>query len=194
MVGGRYLWNKYDNGDNLLFRQQDLDAPDRSPLFQELVKLNDPEVRQLVQALATAARQPLEQAPLLDEVIGAAIPTARLGRSYPVAVGIARTEAPATEAITDPRPGAGCASRAWLPLSWRPCSAPWPWWASSRPLPGLPRTKQCGPLARQWFFNRSHSRNRSPSPSSSSNQSPNRNQRQNPTPTRIPSPRRSRRP
>src|SRR3954454_6139725 len=33
MVGGRYLWNKYDNGDNLLFRQQDLEAPDQSPLF-----------------------------------------------------------------------------------------------------------------------------------------------------------------
>jgi len=32
-VKGRALWDKYDNGDNLLFRQEDLDAPSKSPLF-----------------------------------------------------------------------------------------------------------------------------------------------------------------
>src|SRR5204863_8121339 len=41
IVGSRYLWNKFDNGDNLLFRQQDLERPDDSAVFKELSKLKD---------------------------------------------------------------------------------------------------------------------------------------------------------
>ena len=70
MVGGRYLWNKYDNGDNLLFRQADLNAPGQSALFAELLKLNDADVRKLVQALAQSVQKPLEQTPLLEELVG----------------------------------------------------------------------------------------------------------------------------
>src|SRR4051812_26334214 len=71
MVGGRYLWNKYDNGDNLLFRQQDLEAPDQSPLFRELLQLNDPVVHRAVRALVQAVRRPLEQTPVLDDLSSA---------------------------------------------------------------------------------------------------------------------------
>src|SRR5262249_48132524 len=39
--GGRPLWETYDTGDNLLFREADLQAPVKSPLFYELLKLDD---------------------------------------------------------------------------------------------------------------------------------------------------------
>jgi hypothetical protein len=35
-AGGRPLWERYDNGDNLLFRAQDFRDPGNSPLFREL--------------------------------------------------------------------------------------------------------------------------------------------------------------
>src|SRR5439155_15880605 len=47
-AGGRGLWDRYDNGDNLLFREQDFAEPGRSPLFQELWQLDDPDVKALV--------------------------------------------------------------------------------------------------------------------------------------------------
>jgi WD40 repeat protein len=68
-LGGRALWEKYDNGDNLLFRQQDLMAPQQSPLFRELLGMKDPGVRSLVEHLARAAQGPLERSPLLDDLL-----------------------------------------------------------------------------------------------------------------------------
>ncbi len=60
-AGGRALWEKYDNGDNLLFREADLQAPTKSPLFYELLKLTDPEARKLdlkqAKASALSARK-----------------------------------------------------------------------------------------------------------------------------------------
>ena len=50
-VGGRELWDRYDNGDNLLFREADLQAPDKSALFAELHKLADPQARMLIEEL-----------------------------------------------------------------------------------------------------------------------------------------------
>jgi hypothetical protein len=70
MVGGRALWDRYDNGDNLLFREQDLRSPRDSALFWELVRLPDPEVRRLTDCLSRATYKPLEQAPLLDQLVG----------------------------------------------------------------------------------------------------------------------------
>jgi hypothetical protein len=67
-VAGRGLWERYDNGDNLLFRQADFVVPDKSPLFAELLKLPDPEARAAAARLMAAAQQPLEQTPLLEEV------------------------------------------------------------------------------------------------------------------------------
>jgi hypothetical protein len=64
-VGGRGLWERYDNGDNLLFRQQDFETPGRSPLFAELLRVSG--LRDLVATLIDAARMPLDQTPLLME-------------------------------------------------------------------------------------------------------------------------------
>jgi hypothetical protein len=68
-VGGKSLWERYDNGDNLLFRERDLAAPRESALFADLLKLEDPLARSLVTQLAAAAHKPLGQAPLLEELL-----------------------------------------------------------------------------------------------------------------------------
>jgi hypothetical protein len=67
-VGGRWLWDRYDTGDNLLFRAADFAAPEQSPLFTELLKFPDPEVRSLAARLMAACQKPLEETPLLDDV------------------------------------------------------------------------------------------------------------------------------
>jgi hypothetical protein len=69
MVGGRALWDKYDNGDNLLFRQADFEAPTRSVLIAELLRLNDPVVRRLTENLVDACKRPLDHTPLLEGLI-----------------------------------------------------------------------------------------------------------------------------
>jgi formylglycine-generating enzyme required for sulfatase activity len=69
IVGGRSLWDRYDNGDNLLFRADDIQAPATSALFHELLKLDDPSIRALAATLVDAARKPIAQSPLLEELI-----------------------------------------------------------------------------------------------------------------------------
>ena len=55
---GAALWQKYDNADNLLFKESDLREPVKSPLFYELTKTNDPVVQPMLthvlRALAAA--------------------------------------------------------------------------------------------------------------------------------------------
>jgi WD40 repeat protein len=68
IVGGKPLWEKYDNGDNLLFKQGDFETPARSPLFAELLRLKDREVHQLAATLIDAVRVPLDRVPLLDQL------------------------------------------------------------------------------------------------------------------------------
>jgi WD40 repeat protein len=72
MVGGRALWQKFDNGDNLLFKATDLQAPSKSPVFQELIRLNDPDIKMLTQKLAAACTKPLDQTPYLDDLMSIA--------------------------------------------------------------------------------------------------------------------------
>jgi hypothetical protein len=55
MVGGRALWDRYDNGDNLLFRALDLRNPRDSALFCDLIRMDDSEVRRLADALSRAS-------------------------------------------------------------------------------------------------------------------------------------------
>jgi WD40 repeat protein len=95
MAGGRALWERYDNGYNLLFREEDLRSPRASRLFWELVRQNDPEVRRLADCLSRAARRPLEETPLLGSLVespaaplarGPELPGAPMPRPYPVAV------------------------------------------------------------------------------------------------------------
>jgi WD40 repeat protein len=68
-VAGPALWTRYDNGDNLLFREADLGSPAESALFKELWQLDEPLAHALVGHLALATRAPLEQAPLLEQLL-----------------------------------------------------------------------------------------------------------------------------
>jgi hypothetical protein len=70
-VHGRGLWERYDTGDNLLFRAQDLEAPGSSPLLHELLDSPDPQVSRLALVVRLAARQPLDRAPALEMVAAA---------------------------------------------------------------------------------------------------------------------------
>ncbi len=69
VVAGPSLWQRYDNGDNLLFREVDLRAPGESALFRQLWRLPDPLTRVLTARLALACEQPLEQAPLVTALL-----------------------------------------------------------------------------------------------------------------------------
>jgi hypothetical protein len=105
--GGRALWHWYDNGDNLLFRQEDFEAPSKSRLFSELLKAADPSVRVLAENLIEAARNPLEQTPPLDELL----PEPR-GPSAP-AVRRAPPPAEAEPAVTAAAPSAPADAAFW---------------------------------------------------------------------------------
>src|SRR5262249_27492901 len=63
------LWARFDNGDNLLFREADLKAPDKSALFRELRELADPQARMLVGELQKAVARRLEDVPKIDELL-----------------------------------------------------------------------------------------------------------------------------
>ena len=84
MAGGRALWDRYDNGDNLLSREEDLRSPSGSALFAELMRLNDPDVPRLAERIREAVFQPLDQTPLLDELF----PHSHHGGSSPVAASL----------------------------------------------------------------------------------------------------------
>lgn len=75
-VAGRPLWARFDNGDNLLFREADFADPARSDLLRTLWDLDDPTVTTLVALLAVASRRPIGDTPWLDEVLadGTAVP------------------------------------------------------------------------------------------------------------------------
>lgn len=69
VVGGRALWERYDNGDNMLFRSADLADPDRSPLFRELLLINDPATRVLAERLYRSCEGPLANVGTLTEPV-----------------------------------------------------------------------------------------------------------------------------
>ncbi len=83
--GGRALWDKYDNGDNLLFRGADFRDPDRSPLFAELRRTDDPLARRLVERLAESCRRPLEETPWLGDLLPNGTPAAAPAPAAPPA-------------------------------------------------------------------------------------------------------------
>jgi hypothetical protein len=68
-VAGRQLWDRHDNGDNLLFREADLAQPDRSVLLRELWNIADPAAHALVGHLALGLTAALERVPLLHELM-----------------------------------------------------------------------------------------------------------------------------
>ena len=67
-VGREELWKRFNNGENLLFREEDYRRPAESEAFCTLWKLPDTVSRALVGRLALACEKPLDQVPLLDEV------------------------------------------------------------------------------------------------------------------------------
>jgi WD40 repeat protein len=71
---GRALWEKYDNGDNILFKETDLLDPNQSALVQELLNLGDPPTTALLIPLLKSLRHGLESAPLLEEIMPGARP------------------------------------------------------------------------------------------------------------------------
>ncbi|PQJ33885.1 hypothetical protein BSZ35_04060 [Salinibacter sp. 10B] len=74
------LWERYDNGENVLFRDADFYDPDASPLFDELAAIE--EVADLVEALRTACYVELADVPPLADV--------RAGRLDPAEVSVSR--------------------------------------------------------------------------------------------------------
>src|SRR5262249_5074755 len=91
---GPSLWEKYDNGDNLLFQQGDFVQPARSHLFAELLRSKDATVTLLVRQLIDACRAPLDKTPLVQDILA--------------------DEAPKVVVPIGPRPGpAGSAENAW---------------------------------------------------------------------------------
>ena len=68
-VAGPAVWDRYDNGDNLLFTEDDFKNPAASPLLQELWRVGGAEVRSLVARLAVACRRPLADTPWLDDIV-----------------------------------------------------------------------------------------------------------------------------
>jgi hypothetical protein len=68
-AGGMPLWERFNNEENLLFTAHDFADSSESKLFRELWTLRNPDARALVGHLALATQQPLEQAPLIDELV-----------------------------------------------------------------------------------------------------------------------------
>jgi hypothetical protein len=68
-VGGRALWERYDNGDNLLFKETDLLAPAASPLFADLRRLPDTQAQALAGRLMSACEGRLEDVPFLGDLL-----------------------------------------------------------------------------------------------------------------------------
>jgi hypothetical protein len=112
--GGRALWQKYDNGDNLLFTRQDLEAPTRSPLFYELLESSDPVIRALAQYSVDALRRPLAQAPLLDDLVPGRPTEAKGLRVFDVREpqGVAQEGKTADRAVSGPAPSGASSWRA----------------------------------------------------------------------------------
>ena len=109
------LWAKYDNGDNMLFKETDLAAPGRSELFEELSSLPDPGLVMLAAQVRAALKGSLESAALLEEAMpetkGAPAPSAKrpsklasgppsgMMRSKPVPTASPVVSAPAADAL-----------------------------------------------------------------------------------------------
>jgi WD40 repeat protein len=104
IVAGPDLWSRFDNGDNLLFREADLKAPGESALVRALWDLHDPVLSPLLGHLVLAARQPMGRTPWLDELLVSEASLAltgeqeqSLGKLLGVAVGRSAAAPAATE-------------------------------------------------------------------------------------------------
>ena len=64
------LWGRFHADDNLLFTKDDLVHPAGTPLWSELERCPDPEVRALTAELQRCCRLPVSQVPALDSILG----------------------------------------------------------------------------------------------------------------------------
>jgi WD40 repeat protein len=69
VVAGKPLWDKYDVGDNMLFKSADLANPGQSPLFHELWSLPDEALHDLVGYVVMGLVNPLDRVPLLHDLV-----------------------------------------------------------------------------------------------------------------------------
>ncbi|MCE9565103.1 MAG: hypothetical protein K8U57_23985 [Planctomycetes bacterium] len=74
-VGGQALWEKYDNGDNLLFIEEDFRNPSASKVMRELWWMGQPAIQSLVGRLAIACVRPIPQTPWIDDLAPEGDPT-----------------------------------------------------------------------------------------------------------------------
>ena len=128
MVSGRALWEKYDNGDNLLFKEADLKAPTKSLLFLDLLRSTDPATVSMVKHLLAALQGGLASVPLLENVL-AELPVDALTLSLPAETTAARSTRPLQNAV------AGAPVRPKTPVA-IPLAAPIAATASSRSAAG----------------------------------------------------------
>ena len=63
------LWDRFHDGDNLLFTKKDLANPGGAPLWSELEGCPDPEVRGLARELERCCRLPVSQVPTLEAIL-----------------------------------------------------------------------------------------------------------------------------
>jgi hypothetical protein len=102
-----------------LFKEADFSSPHQSPLFAELLTLNDPEARSVAAQLMAAAQKRLDETPLLEEVFPEGLVSHIVqppAHTTPISGGVAQ-ESPqvASRAVTAPSgPPAGPIPR-WLP-------------------------------------------------------------------------------
>ena len=68
-LAGKELWDRYDNGDNLLFRKEDFADPGASQLFMDFWKLPSPSLHALVGNLVLACNGSMAQVPALDDLL-----------------------------------------------------------------------------------------------------------------------------
>ncbi|MGL4549774.1 MAG: serine/threonine-protein kinase, partial [Gemmataceae bacterium] len=66
---GKALWDRHDNGENLLFREADFYSPGKSKLLPELLGLPDAEAAALAGHLIAASQGPLDAVPLLADLL-----------------------------------------------------------------------------------------------------------------------------
>ena len=102
-VGGKTLWNKYDNGDNMLFREADLRNPQGSALFKELWNLSDPAAHDLTGYLALALSVGLDKAPLLPDLYNGDQPQALTAAQEKQATTILGPGAAVNRAVSPPK-------------------------------------------------------------------------------------------
>ncbi len=68
-VGGEELWQRHDNLENLLFREEDFRQPSKSRLLRELWDMKDRDSHSLVGHLLLASQGSLLEVPTLDELV-----------------------------------------------------------------------------------------------------------------------------